>query len=386
MKKKTLKSIFAVAIILLLIIAVVKFLPAITVCFASAVWIIMPFLLSYIISLFANNMADGLQKRFKMPRKVSAVIVIILIVGVIGGILTGVIWKIIDEIKQLYDNFPNIYLNIQTSWRNISERFDDIVETMPYNVQIILSNIYSDVMDWLGNIVKNANFLETAGNVAKKVPGILVSIITFILSLYFMISDSNRIEDNLKRFISPKIVKRASQLKIELKKYLGGYLKAQLIIMCIAFAIILTGLLIMRIEYALIIALAIAIFDAIPFFGSGAVFIPWAIINFMLGNISGGIGMLIIYLIVLLMRQFIEPKIVGENIGLHPLLTLFSMYAGYKIFSIGGIILGPIVMMIIVSFYKIGIFDGLCKITVSTAKKVKKNYDEFVGSEDDKGE
>jgi predicted PurR-regulated permease PerM len=97
------------------------------------------------------------------------------------------------------------------------------------------------------------------------------------------------------------------------------------------------------------------------FFGSGAVLIPWAIISFITSDIRMGIGMLIIYLSVILTRQMIEPKIVSSNIGINPLMTLMAMYIGYKIFSIGGMILGPVILMLGVSFYKAGAFDGIIR-------------------------
>jgi len=331
-------------------------------------------------------MADGIQKRFKLPRNISAIIVIFLFVGVVGGILTGVVWKIVDELKQIYENFPIIYVKIQNSWLQFSGKFDDIIKTMPQNVQDSVNGLYDQFMDWIAKVVANAKFLETAGDFAKKLPSILISIITFILSLYFMVSDSKNIDEMIKKHIPKSVQQRASLLKTEIKKYLGGYLKAQLVLMCISFLIILIGFLILRVEYALILALAIAIFDALPFFGSGAVLIPSALVNFVSGNISKGIGCLIIYLSVLLMRQLIEPKIVGKNIGMHPLLTLMSMYAGYRIFSIGGLILGPLVITIIISFYKVGIFDGIIKFVKTVFLKIKKEIINIQKSFYDEGE
>ena len=155
-----------------------------------------------------------------------------------------------------------------------------------------------------------------------------------------------------------------------MKKYVWGYIKAQLTLMCISFTVLLVGLSVLKINYAPIIALAIAFIDALPFFGSGAILWPWSVVAFIMGNTLEGIGLIIIYLCVILMRQFMEPKIVSKNIGVHPLITLMSMYVGFRIFSLGGMILGPLVMVILVSMNRAGVFEGL----FSTIKKFFKKF------------
>ena len=385
-KKKTVKSVFVILLAVVILAAIIIFFPNIVQFLWSIALIFVPFITAYAVSLFANNLASALQKRFHLPRNISAILVIILTVGVLGGILGGVIWKVIEELKRLYDNFPSVYSSIQTSWNTISDNLSYIVDQLPHNIQESINSLYEQFMDGLAAIVKDAEVFKTAGNIAKKLPSILVSTITFILSLYFMISDSKEINVFLRKHIPISLQVRVSQLKTEIKKYMGGYLKAQLIMMGISFIVLLIGLLILRVEYALIIAIAIAIFDALPFFGSGAVLIPWSIISFLSGAASRGVGLLIIYLSVLLMRQLIEPKIVGKSIGMHPLLTLMSMYAGYRIFSIGGLILGPLTLTLIISFYKVGLFDGIIKVIRSIYSKIVNEIKSIIISFNSEGE
>ena len=198
-------------------------------------------------------------------------------------------------------------------------------------------------------------------------------------SLFFMISNPQSANDFVKKFVPNKAREQIKTVGGEIKKYLGGYVKAQLIIMSISFVIVLIGLSILRVKYSMLIALGVAVFDALPFFGSGAVLIPWSLISFISADIKMGIGMLIIYLSVIFIRQLVEPKIVSSNIGINPLLTLVAMYVGYRVFSLGGMILGPVVLMIIVSFYKAGAFDGLIRlfkgIFVFLKTEIKNLYD-----------
>lgn len=375
-KKKIAKVMTMYILIGILVVLTIIFLPKILRLTGYIIWLFAPFLLAYGISLIVNPMADGLQKRFRLPRGISAVLVIVLTVGVLGGIVTAVIWKIVDEVGKVYEDLPMIYMNIRNTWFSVSKAFSNVVEILPKELQSVIEDLSDQFLRWLADIATNTELMRSAGNVAKKLPNIFIATVVFILSLYFMVADSKRVSNAVKTPFSAKMIERMSEFRVQVKKYAGGYLKAQLIIMCISFTIILIGLSILKIDYASVIAFATAVFDALPFFGSGAVLIPWAVISFISGNILNGVGLLIIYLLVVLTRQFIEPKIVSKNIGLHPILTLMSMYIGFKIFSIGGMILGPLVTVIIIGLYRAGVFDGAInsarKISSKACREIKK--------------
>ncbi len=380
-KKKPIKLLIMLILIILVIVGIGMSLPKILNLAGYIIWLLMPFIISYVLSLIVNPMADALQKRFRLPRGISAILVIVLTVGVLGGIITGIIWKIIDEIRNVYEDFPIIYQSIKTTWYSIKEMLSDFVGMLPEAMQTSFDNFSEQSLEWISHLATDFEFVRTAGNAAKKLPNIFISIIVFILSLYFMVSDSKRIAEVVRKPFKEEFLIRVSELKGEIKRYVGGYIKAQLTIMCISFTILLIGLSILKIEYVLVIALATAIFDALPFFGSGAVLIPWSIISFVTGNFGRGIGLLIIYLSVILMRQLVEPKIVGKNIGLHPLMTLMAMYIGYRTLSIGGMILGPLILVLTVSLYRIGVFDGVINVVKNisgkTIREIKKVYISF---------
>ena len=158
--------------------------------------------------------------------------------------------------------------------------------------------------------------------------------------------------------------------------------------MGVVFVILFIGFSILDIKYALVAALGTALLDALPFFGSGAVLWPMSVLNFVSGDLKSGFGAIIIYVVIILTRQFIEPKIVSTNIGLNPLLTLISMYLGFRLLSIGGMILGPVTMLFIISLYKAHIFDSSIKLfkklyeyTENHFKVIKTNIKKFWESE-----
>lgn len=375
-KKSRIKIILFILGIAIAAVMIYFFLPSILRLIGFLVSLFMPFLLGYLFSLAVNPLADTLQKRLKIPRGMSAVLVIVLIIGILGGIITFAVWKIIDEARMVYTQFPMIYQNIQNGIHSLGSRLSVIYDNLPSNIQQALSALGEGISDKTADFIniKSTPVVDHAGSFAKALPSVFVAIIVFVLSAYFMVSDNRAVSLAVNKIIPDRFAARTSMVKQELKKYLGGYCKAQVILMFIAFVIMFIGLSILNVDYALLIALGIAILDALPFFGSGLVLWPWTVIGFIDGNVKLGVGLIIIYLAVMIMRRFAEPKLVSTGMGMHPILTLMSMYVGYRTLSIGGLILGPIILMIITSFYKAGVFDAPIRIVKNMGSLIKQEY------------
>lgn len=354
--------------------------------FDNVIWLLfkiiglfLPFIIAYGVSVLVNPLVNKLEKKLKIPRSLSTVIVILLTVGIIGAIVFAVGWKIVDEVQSLYKQLPQLVKNVQSVWNEMSEKTSNIYTNLPADVQTTVADFGDNIIKSVTDFIKHSYtpMVNGIGNFAKALPKVFVWIIVFVLSLYFMVADVKTMRRIIGKCFSKRFLVHVRNVQRELKRYLGGYVKAQLTIMCIASVILLIGLTIMDIQYALLIAVGIAVFDALPFFGSGAVLWPWAAVSFITGDVRRGIGMIIMYLAVMLMRQMIEPKIVSENIGVYPLFTLMSMYVGYKVFSIGGMILGPIILILTVSLYKAGALDGLIGLLKRIWEKIRSDLTEL---------
>lgn len=371
--KNSLLSLLITLLLSVLVVTFVYFLADDVLWIAfKVIKLLLPFILAYFVSVLVNPLVNKLEKRLKIPRSLSAVIVILLTVVILGGIIFAVIWKIFDEIQSLYYQLPQIIDDVKISWESMSQKFSNIFAALPKGVQNITGDIGNNIAGLLGDFVKEgySPVVSGIGSVAKALPNTFIWIIVFVLSLYFMVSDSKTMQKYIGKCVSKRFLVNARNVQREIKKYLGGYIKAQVIIMSIAAIIIWLGLTILNIQYAFLIALGIALLDALPFFGSGAVLWPWSLISFLNGDLKLGIGMIIIYLAVIFTRQMIEPKIVSENIGIYPVFTLVSMYVGYKIFSLGGMILGPVILILLVSIYKAGALDGIIKFFKNFFKRL----------------
>lgn len=375
----TVKLLVAAIVSIIVLSLIIMYFGEILSIFAKIIGLFAPFILAFVLSLILNPLADKLNKKLKFPRGLTAVLLIILVVGILGGVVGGIVYKIIDEIKSLYSQFPQISESIIQWMVDVRSNLKDIYSSMPEYAQNVLGSLAENVQFSLSHFI-NDNYkpvVDGAGNVAKKIPGVFIGIIVFMLSLFFMVSDEENLKRVLKKIIPQKFIVKTKNVFGEMKRTLGGYVKAQLIIMSVVFVIVTVGLSLLKSEYVLLVALAIALLDALPFFGSGAVLIPWSIISFVNSNFKFGVGLLIIYLSVLFTRQMIEPKIVSSKIGINPLLTLMSMYIGYKVFSIGGMILGPIVMVLLISLKKAGLFEPFERFFKFISRYIKKEVTEI---------
>jgi sporulation integral membrane protein YtvI len=221
--------------------------------------------------------------------------------------------------------------------------------------------------------------VNNAQDFAKSLPGGIIWTIIFVISLFFMVSQKESLDAAAKKILGAKMTARLREFRSECKTYLGGYVRAQILLMFIIFIIISIMLSILRAPFALVVAAATAILDALPVFGSGITLIPLAIVYFIYGNIKLGIGYVVIWLAVILFRRILEPKLVSDKMGLNPLMTLISMYIGYRWWGIIGMLVGPILLMIIVSIYTVGLLDKPIKILKQLISFIAKEIKLFIG-------
>ena len=352
-------TLFIISVILLCIIAY-QFMPAFIAIIRTLLSLFLPFILGYLFSRLVNPLADFLQKKLKCPRGISALLVIVITIGIIGGIVTAIIWNLVNEVRNLYAQFPQIYAELQGYWRSFAAMWSDLYESMPSQVQEVLAEIGQGFSDKMSEFIdtRSEPVVGYASDFAKAIPDVFIAVIIFILSVYFMVTDSKNVSAVVHRMMGIKVLRRVNFVKGEFKRYLSGYVKAQFTIMCVTFTVMLIEFALADISYSVLIAISTAFFDALPVFGSGLILWPLAVINFVSGNIKNGVMMLVAYGSVFITRHLIEPKLVSSKMGMNPILTLMAMYVGYRIWGVVGIIFGTIILLIIISFYRAGVFDA----------------------------
>ena len=316
-----------------------------------------PFLVSFILYLLIEPCIRFLMKKFKIKRRTSAIIVFIIVISVIAGIITWGIITLIQEASNLLGGLNEYFAKLNELLNNTTEYFKTSKIKIPNEVQNIIQSSSNDFLNQFSNWIKN--ILTRFLNTIKSLPTMVVYVAICLLSLYFICTDKIYMIDQLEHHLPGTWVKRLAKHVKKIAKALGCYLKAQSILILISFIISLIGLYIFKIaglniEYPLIAALGIGFVDALPIFGSGTVMIPWAIIVACNGDYTLAICILALWIVMSIVRQFLEPKIVSNQIGIHPIFTLIAMYTGFKIIGIIGMFIGPILLIILKD-----IFEGL---------------------------
>ncbi|NLC68688.1 MAG: sporulation integral membrane protein YtvI [Clostridiaceae bacterium] len=305
---------------------------------------VMPFIIAFIISLIVEPIIRFLMRKVKLPRKVAAPIVLLFFIFSFGTIIALGVIRLIHEIKSFSMILPDIISNLYTTITCWINKANTIIEWLPSEVTVTLSNTISDITKNLTNIV--SKITRGAYTTAISIPEALLFLIITVLATYFISSDRERISKFFASQFPEKWNNKVKSIISDMFSAFLGYVKAQLIIMAITFIELFTGFLIIRIKYSLLLAFIISILDALPIVGTGGFLIPWAIYSFFNGEIRLGVSLIVLYGIALTVRQLLEPKIIGTQIGLHPLATLIAMYVGLKILGIFGLILGPIIVLV----------------------------------------
>lgn len=323
-----------------------------------------PFLVAAVVVLIADPISRLLVK-LKMPKKLAALISMLLVIATVGSLLAFLVTQLVNELVTFGRNFPTFYETARIYLVNALEDVRSKIRLLPEGYLTSLDSVFENVLVQLG---QSLSFMLTslaepltkfAINSARNVPQIIIFVIITLLSTFFMLSDKTRIFGKLKQFMPEKLYFQAGQMKNRLFSALGGYVKAQLILMSITFVELFIGFLILRVDYAFLLALLICIIDAIPILGTGTVLIPWSIVALVMRDFRLGLGLLILYGVCLVVRQISEPKIIGDQIGLYPLVTLGAMYVGLRLFGLLGLIVGPVLAIIVQHLYDAGLFDSI---------------------------
>lgn len=324
----------------------------------------LPFLIAFIVSLILEPIIKLLMKKVKLTRKASAIIIFIIAIAVIIGLLIWIITTLVTETSKLLSNI-NVYIDTGYEiFQNIISKIDLSKFNIPENVMNVIQNSGMEFLGTITNWIKNVltNLIEFI----TSVPTIGIYCVITLIALYFMCADKIYMIDQLEHHLPETWVKRIGVHLRALIKSLGGYLKAEVILVIISFFISLIGLYIFyflgwNIEFPLLIALGIAFVDALPIFGSGTVMLPWAGFLAFTGDLKLAIGIFVLWCIMSIVRQFLEPKIVSGSIGIHPIFTLIAMYTGFKFIGVFGLLLGPIILIILKNIYGTLIDRGVVK-------------------------
>jgi sporulation integral membrane protein YtvI len=360
---------------LLLIIGLI-FLGVITIYYLST--LTYPFIIAVFIALLINPFVNILEKKIKIPRGIAIIISILLLICIIAGILILLVAEIVTGTTYLAKVVPGhlellaVYIEtffvnkILPLYNQLTYIFNNLGTNQQQSIIDNIQNIGEQVATSVGSFIKS--FLEKIPVMISWLPNAATVIFFSLLATFFISKDWYKFKEVLKTILPQKARNSGKTIFEELKRALIGFLRAQATLISITTTIVLIGLLILQVDYSITIALLIGLVDILPYLGTGLIFVPWIIYLAFSGSLPLAIGLGVLYLIVLIQRQIMEPKVLSSSIGLDPLATLVSLFIGYKLIGFLGLIAGPVTLVILRTLHNAGVYEDLWKFIIGKGK------------------
>lgn len=341
-------------IILVVLMGAVKLVPPLAGLF-------MPFLIAFVVAWLLNPPVKYLQKKINVKRNVISLLFLLVGLALAGGLIGGILYSLISQIASFFQNWQSVWNDIMAGVNALAGTLEDLARPLPDEVYNGVSDFMSRAIAWMSNVVPGllGSAGSRVGSFAMSLPSVGVAFIIFLMASYFILADYPQIKEKVTEKIPPEFRSFFRDLKHIVVDAFGGYLKAQLILSAAVFGILLLGFLVLRENYALLLAFVLAIMDFIPIIGSGTFLVPWVVIDLVTGNYPHAIGLMVTWGIIAVFRRVAEPKIVGNQTGLSPIVSLISIYIGMRLAGVAGMILGPILCLIVLNLGRGGLFDGL---------------------------
>lgn len=311
---------------------------------------ISPFVFAFAFALMLKSPSRRLSALTGIPYAAVALVAVLLFYGTAAIIVGFAGVKIIALVTALLNALPGLYENqLMPMLMGLFARIENIVYHLEPGTAALVDESFRELATSVGNLITGFSLTVVGllSNLATSLPGIFIRTLLMVITTFFATMDYEKISVFVARQLSSRQREVAFQIKDYLKGTLFVVVRSYLMIMSITFIELSIGLTLIGIEKAMVVALIIAIFDVLPVLGTGGIMIPWAIITAINGDTSTAAGLAVVYVFITIIRNILEPKIVGGQLGLHPIVTLMSMFIGASLFGAIGLFGFPITLSLL---------------------------------------
>lgn len=330
---------------------------------------VLPYTWPFVIGLmFAALMSplvrllSGVLKKLKSPEKVATLISMLIVYGTITIVLLILFRQIVIEGEKLINNIPGIIEWVQHTLQGWIDKFTpDILEAEQEIISSRVDEIIATLSETLRGLVSRMTPAVASGawSTVTGIPHAILFVVMTMMSSFYFASDKEKIGKYLTRMLPAPIVNQGKRLRKSIFSAVFKQMQAQILISLAIMVALVIGFTLFNIEYALILGTVIGFLDVLPIIGAGTFLIPWSLFNLFAGNISLGLRLGVMYLVVVVIRQIIEPRIVGKKLGLYPLISMASMYIGLKLMGFLGLIIGPVLA-------------NICKVVLESDAEIRR--------------
>lgn len=316
--------------------------------------LVMPFLIGFLVALVLQKSINFFATKLRLPKKLVAVVLVVLFYATIGFLLIWLGISLFAELKSVVEKLPKFYSSDvePVIWR-VFEQIERLMARFDLSLVQLVEEFRASLTQSIGKLVSEISSVAigTITSTVTAVPRMFVFVLLSIISSVFLAVDYTIVTEFLA-----KLVPRAKREVVhDLKGFSEGiglkYVKAYVFLILITFTELAIGLSILRVEGALTIAALTALIDVLPVLGTGLVVLPWALFELIKGNLGLALGLSLLYLVITVVRNVLEPKLVGQQIGLHPIAMLLGMYVGVKLLGFIGLFALPFTILVIKYLY-----------------------------------
>jgi len=331
-----------------------------------------PFLIGWLIAMAIEPAVRFMENKLRLPRWAGVSLMLIIVLAVVSSLLVLLVTQVVIELTRLAELLPTSLERFNQYLLDLFLDEDTGISHLIQNVQTYLQNnpehqkeIVSSIRENLGVITQKGTELITGiiagiGSFLTDLPYIVAVIVIIFLAALFIGLDWPRMRDALNRSLPERVRRTGGIVLKDIRTSLFGFVRAQLTLISITAILVLIGLWILGVKYALTVAIIIGVVDLLPYLGVGAVLVPWSAYSFFFGGDTKlAVGLLVLYGVLLVVRQILETKLVSSNVGLDPLTTLIALFVGLNLFGFIGLIIGPVSVVIAIALYRANVFRDL---------------------------
>ena len=326
----------------------------------------MPFLLALLFTWMTEPLLWLFHSRWNVPRGLVSVLLILLLVGAIGGLIAALIWKGWSELSALWGNWDQLWAAFRGAYHQLSHTLDKWLAYLPQQAQETVQSLSDRLLAWLEGLADS--LVPRTTSAVRSISSFVLAFFFFLLAWYFTAADY----PNLRRIAREKIPRSLRRIGVQAQgafsAAFGGYLKAEALVSLGVTGILLVGFALLRQPYWVLLAVVLGVMDFIPIIGAGTVMVPWAVILLALGHWRRGLALLGVWGVICLFRRVVEPKVVGDQTGLHPLLSLFAIYVGMKMGGLLAMILAPVLLLMLRNLWRVGMFHATWRDLTAAAR------------------
>lgn len=322
------------------------------------IWML-PFVMALVVAASLQRPLGWLVRRTKISKKFFSVVLVVLFVLILAAIVAIVGWRLVLGIIRFVSDKNNIHL-IENTVNGITNGFNGLVikfsaflsESATASLQEAIKEVSSSLIRFATQLFTDA--AQAAATATTSLPMLLVSFIIWVVASIFLTIDYQNVMSFLMRQVPERHIETVRLTKSLCTNTIFKLFRAYLLLMTITFVELSISFSLLRIPYALLVAALIALVDILPVLGTGTILIPWAIISLVMGTYKLFIGLGITYIVVTVIRNVLEPRLVSQQIGLNPLVTLFFMFLGLRAIGIFGMLLFPVIVMVLIQLQENG--------------------------------